>query len=143
MLQRFSHIILAILVFIGTSGLVINKHYCQNELKSIAVFHNAESCHSKMAMAACPMHAKKDQEQGEKERKDCCNDCSEIVKIDQEQSFPSLDLHLPSPPVVQPPLPPTLVLSILMSDRHSLDYLHYKPPLIVCDIPVMLQSFLC
>ncbi|MEZ4991266.1 MAG: hypothetical protein R2824_12670 [Saprospiraceae bacterium] len=143
MLQRLSHIILAILVFIGTSGLVINKHYCQNELKSIAVFHKAESCHSKKDMAACPMHAKKDQEQGENERKDCCNDHSEIVKIDQEQSFPSLDLHLSSPPVVQPPFPPTLVLSIQMSDRHSLDYLNYKPPLIICDIPVMLQSLLC
>ena len=38
LIGKIGHIILAILVLISSVGILINKHLCQNELKSIALF---------------------------------------------------------------------------------------------------------
>lgn len=107
----------------------------------MAMFIKAEACHSKKAMAACPMHSAPNQDG--KESKDCCDDQSELIKLEQEQQFPSpnLDLQLPIPaPLI---IPATSSWPNAVLERHSRDYLRYKPPVLVCDRTVLLQAFLC
>lgn len=140
LLHKLFHIILALLLFISSTGLVINKHYCQNELKSIALFVKAKACHSDSAMKNCPFHNPPD---GEKKEKDCCNDETEYVKVDEEQLTPTVEYNLPLNPVLISTLFVVLNFELPAFDKQTLHYLNYKPPLIVCDLPVRLQTFLC
>jgi hypothetical protein len=44
MFRTLSHIIIAFLVLSTTTGFSISKHYCSNNLVSITINHEAESC---------------------------------------------------------------------------------------------------
>lgn len=44
MLQKFSHIILALLLLVSTMGLAVSKHYCSDSLVSVSIFEEADSC---------------------------------------------------------------------------------------------------
>ncbi|MCB0562713.1 MAG: hypothetical protein KDD09_27365, partial [Phaeodactylibacter sp.] len=127
MIQRIAHITLAFLLFISSAGLVINKHYCQNELKSIALFSEAEGCHQEKTMS-CPMHAKKSEDN---HKKGCCDDETEYVKSDEDQYIQSLEIELSVPPLLFADLPTTFILDAPSLDKQSIHYLNYKPPLIV------------
>ena len=139
MLQRLIHIVLAFLFFISSTGLVINKHYCQNELKNMALFVKAEGCHT-MKQMSCPMHSSPEDENPEK---GCCDDETEYVKVDEEQQIQPSEINIQVNPVLMSVLFVTLNLDWPSLDKQSIHYLNYKPPLIVCDLPVSLQTFLC
>lgn len=96
--------------------------------------------------SSCPMHQKLkacgNHDGTEKDDKNCCNTESEYIALDQDQQVPSFEF---------PPLPfPTYIATIFAVfnidlptfDSVSLHYLNYKPPLIVCDFPPVLQTFL-
>ena len=139
--RRYVSLFLIAIVGLSTTGLVINSHYCKDELKSSALFLKARPCHSIKAKAVCPMHSATGLSQNEDN--DCCDDKSKLLKSDTELN------HVPTctdldqsqewnPVVFQSPSnhDPTIFQS-------HLRYLNYKPPLIVCDIPLRLQTFLC
>jgi hypothetical protein len=72
MVQYF-HIGLAILIYISGMGVSVHQHYCKDELKNIAFWQSAESCHAGENICpasgkVCMMHADKAQ------KKDCCDD---------------------------------------------------------------------
>lgn len=75
--------------------------------------------------------------------KDCCDNEIAFVKADSEQLTASAELNFEEHS--------TLLLALLVSiqwevptlERTPTPYLNYKPPLIVCDLPVRLQTFLC
>ena len=138
MLLRSVNIILALLVFISSSGLVLNKHYCMNELKNTALFFKAKSCHEESPMANCPMH----KHMASSEKKDCCNDETEYIKseVDQIQTIADgLSLkHLFQPGIFWTPLSidsPTFY-------KQLIHYLNYKPPLLACGLWVRFQALL-
>jgi len=137
LILRVFHIIFALLLFISSTGLVINRHYCQNELKSKAVFLKAQPCHQKRVMSGCPNHDP--MQKGED--KDCCKDKTEYLKLDQDQIIPNIDLRQAVFPLIAP-----VVFTVLSPTvgfyKKSLHYLNYKPPLLVCDLPVRFQTFL-
>jgi hypothetical protein len=129
---------LALLVFISSSGLVLNKHYCMNELKNIAIFFKAKSCHEESIMANCSMH----KHLVSHEKKDCCNDETEYIKSDIDQMQTTADV-LSFQQIVQPGM------ALLLSNEDSssfykqlIHYLNYKPPLLACNVLVRFQAFL-
>ena len=140
MIERVIHIIIGILLFLGSTGIVVNKHYCQNELKSTALFLKAEACHAVTSVASCPMHQHKGDE--DREKKNCCDDKSEYVKSDNEQLVQSFEIDFPNHPVSLDNVPLVLNTDPSALDAHSLHYLTYKPPIVLNDIPVLLQAFL-
>ncbi len=77
------------------------------------------------------------------DQKGCCDDETEIVKTEEDQIAPTL----PEDSTIQPALLATLLVVLQLElpeiDRQTLDYLNYKPPLLVCDYPSQLQIFLC
>ncbi len=44
MLRKASHIILSMLLLIATIGFVVSKHYCNGQLVSVTLLHEAHSC---------------------------------------------------------------------------------------------------
>lgn len=141
LLLKGLHIILAFFIFFSSSGFVLNKHFCQGELKSMSFFVKAKPCHQTKQQVLCPIHAAKANDTAKK-KKDCCKDESDFLKSGHDQyAFESgtVDLHFMqafcafASPLVKLPA----------KNKKTVDYLNYKPPLIVCDLPVRLQTFLC
>lgn len=143
MLRQIVHIGLALLLLISTTGVAVNKHFCQNELKSVALFVKAKGCHSGKVKKACPVHGYMMVEAESPAQKGCCDDETEIVKTEEDQIAPTL----PEKPAIQTALLATLLVVLQIElpeiDRQTLHYLNYKPPLLVCDYPSQLQIFLC
>ena len=135
---------LAVLVYARSMGFVLNAHFCQDELKDRSLFLPVKNCHEQAMEdmpADCPMHRAAGAciPTGGDE-KDCCDDRSQLLKNDQEQQFdiPRLDLF----PVLLAAATTAFCFDAPL-DRLSGDYLTYKPPLLVCDLPVSLQTFRC
>lgn len=142
MAYKLLHITLASLLWLSSTGFVLNKHYCQDILRDVALFVKAENCQSRMAREqahmpkSCPMHqAKEDHEKG------CCDDTAEYLHLDEhllkaESATLSFDLPLL---IVYSWHSPGLVAHDI--DSFFVDYLNYKPPILVCDLSVSLQTF--
>lgn len=142
MLHRLFHITLAALLLISSSGLVLSQHFCRGELKSSALFIEAASCHAQPTRKHCPHHPPA--EQTAKPIKGCCDTTVDFLQLDSEQLAADSSL-----PVFQTAIAlciPGMQLgniSPIDSDYQQPHYLHYKPPLLVRDFPVSLQTFLC
>ena len=85
--QRFLHIFLALMVFISTIGVTVNRHYCQKQLRSTGLWWIPVSCHeAKTAdskLPSCPFHAQK----SDTEKRKCCSEDSDYKKIETGQDF--------------------------------------------------------
>lgn len=142
MLQQVSHILVMLSVLLSTSGFVVQRHYCQNTLKHTTLFVSSPSCHEEATdKASCPMHQPghgESQDQG-----NCCNDESELVKLDQQVVVtPELIVQPVFMAIMAIVWPALVTFPAPDTDRET--YLSYKPPPLVClDIPVSLQTFRC
>ncbi len=84
---------LAIVVLFTSTGFSIDMHYCQNELKSVAFFGEAESCHSEKMGTECPNHKSMSSTHDED---DCCHNETIILKSDNDlvtMDFADLTTH--------------------------------------------------
>lgn len=140
MLLRFFNIFLATLVLIGSVGLPVNRHFCMGELKSVAIFGEAEKCHKDQAKKQCPFHpASKEEVEGKK--KGCCDDEHELVQIDDQE--PTATDVLPSIAEVLPELPPLLLtyLAPHPRPRKNTNFESYRPPPLALDVVRDFQVF--
>ena len=147
MITRILNIILALLIFISSSGFILNKHYCQNELKNTALFVQPLSCHDIAKMpASCPMHQRLkacgNHEGEEKDDKNCCSTESEYIALDQDQQLQNFEFQHLNYPALLATIFLVFNIDLPTTDNANLHYLNYKPPLIVCDFPPVLQTFL-
>lgn len=125
-------------------GFVVQKHFCQNELKGVSVFVKAASCHQNpVDEPSCPMHGSEAHHHGDSEQKNCCDDEVDFVKLDQEFQTESFQIQLQNDPVLLGIISLALRLSVSEEASSPTHFLNYKPPLLVCDFPVSLQTFLC
>jgi hypothetical protein len=136
---RFLNIILAVLIFISSTGFTVNSHFCQNQLKDVCLFFKADDCYKKF-------NAQKTKKSCHLEKKscenNCCNNTSEYYKLDQDQQLISFDFKAFNTPQIIATLWIVLNLELPIETTKSIHYLNYKPPLIVSDLPVDLQTFL-
>ena len=130
-------------MLLSSGGLVFQKHYCQYELKEISLFLEVEACHSSEPHEAmCPFHARH-QMPAKDDKSNCCDDETEWLKLDQDfQVEIGQALLLKSLLSSAPLLSSNSICgeAILTSPTH---YLNYKPPLLVSDFSISLQTFLC
>lgn len=127
---------MALLVLFSSTGILVNQHFCRNELKHTALFAPAKSCHAQ-SMPSCPMHAA-----AQKEQKGCCDDESHFLKHKQEQVQSETQLAKAPAATALPATCMAFHSPLPSVDKQTIQYLNYKPPLIVCDLPVSLQAFL-
>ena len=142
MRYRGLHIVLAFLVFISSSGLVLSQHFCRGELKSTAVFAEATPCHQATAKRACPHHPPAQPTTASK--KGCCDTTTDFLQMDADQLSATLLVpNLAVPVLGLLPAEFGLLLEEPSAAKSAVHYLHYKPPLLVCDVTINLQTFLC
>jgi hypothetical protein len=130
-------------VLISSAGIVINQHFCQDQLKSSSLFVSAENCHD-AKKKFCPNHMNMESdEQESKSGKNCCDDESEYISVDNEQVIPSqLDYSIDIDFVV------AYVVAYCSTITDWEFYLEptfelYKPPPIFDDLVIVHQAILC
>ena len=144
---RFIALPLAFLMFFTSVSFTMDMHFCKNELKSINFFGKAKSCHEAsegVAKRTCPHHQKMmgQSDSSSMDKKDCCENKTFHYQSDDDQQFQHDDF------VENLLLQHTLVAQIFQIIKHQVvetntpDFVHYHPPLILRDIPVLIQSFL-
>jgi len=144
LLAQLFHISLAFLVLFSTSGLTVSKHYCSGVLKNVAIWAEAAPCHANKALKSCPLHADMTMpDHDTAPSNNCCDTRSEFFKTNTEQAEIATDFTLEDYPVVVAALRVLTDLHPLVNDSKTTRYLFYKPPLLVYDLPVSLQTFLC
>lgn len=144
MVYKALHITLASLLWLSSTGFVLNKHYCQDILRDMSVFVQAENCHDRMARKhgdmpkSCPMHKTK---AADKHEKDCCDDTAEYLHLDEDLlKAESTNLSFDGPLPVVFSWYATGLAAYDIDHSHP-EFLHYKPPPLVCDLSVALQTF--
>lgn len=141
MLKKFTHIVLASLVLLSSTGLVTHLHYCQNELKEVSFFLETDPCPKEKVEKPCPMHMHSAKHEMPA-KKDCCEDETHVSKITTEQEAQPFEVRL---------IQDFLALAIIPTSSLKLQdlrvkakhYLNYKPPLLICEPQSSLQVFLC
>ncbi len=129
---------LAALMFFTSLGITIDLHYCSGQLKTFSLTGKARSCHE---IAPCPHHQKAMPD--DNDSSNCCNNETVHIQADLDQLTFSGDKLtgdvLPAIALVAP-----ITLQPIGQDIRTSTprYLHYKPPLLLRDIPVLVQSFL-
>lgn len=141
MLLRFLHIILSLLLFFSSAGVVVNQHFCQGELKTVGLYVKAKSCdHS--TVATCTSKKNCCEKSKSIEEDNCCHDEAVFIQMDEDlkQTFytfqtTTIDFVAVLPVVLKKALP-----SISLKE---ISYINYHPPPMVRDIYILIQSFLC
>ena len=138
MIRIFLHIVLASTVSLSSSGFVIQKHYCQDELKEYSLYWKTSGCenHTKKK-PACPFHP-----EPVSEEKGCCENETEIVKLEQAYTISSFDFSVFDIQHLVGPVIPRVKIGFAGSEIYISHFLTYKPPPLVRNFPVSLQTFL-
>jgi len=115
-------------ILLTTAGFSLHKHHCTITKETTTSVSHVKNCCGTEDEKECP--------------KGCCHDETEIIQLDTELSLPATTHEFA----------PELFVAIIHyfvfnsslghEDKSSSKYLNYKPPLILKDIPVLIQSFL-
>jgi hypothetical protein len=129
---------LAALVFVATSGVVLNKHYCRGMFRSQALFVQPPSCHEQVA--SCPFHAVQP-DNNKPDGKGCCDTSTELFKLDHPQWYsPLVFKAFEGPIAVWPRLPlscfPARLVDCLFNKTYAFDL---PPPGV--PIHILIQVF--
>ncbi|MEZ4989019.1 MAG: hypothetical protein R2824_01355 [Saprospiraceae bacterium] len=136
MLLKTLHITLIISLLSSSVGVVVNQHFCREQLKHTSLFTAVKSCHDKK-VASCPMHV--ENAGFGLDKKDCCNNTSQFLKTSQEQQMNQAD------PVKGPVANVNSKLSVLrfllMPQASRTNTTEYHPPPLIADFPSLFQIF--
>lgn len=151
MVVKALHIILAINILLSSSGVTVFEHLCRMKGRTASFLFQTGSCCKKQKTIKSPCHktkccSKKEASRGTSiQKKPCCEDKAQFFKTDtegtavQKKSLPDAKFHpLLADKFADPQHP-----GILPLHQKNLRFYLYKPPLIVADIRVLVQSFLC
>lgn len=120
---RYFSVLLALLVYFTSVGLVLGKRHCQ--LKQNNLLEGKQySC----AETGC--------------QKGCCSTEFHYFKLDQDQQTTTLDFKLSKELIQFVVLYVSVFLENDLEKSEATLFAQYKPPLIQRDIPVLIQSFL-
>lgn len=146
---KFLHIILALNVLLSTSGVTVFEHLCQMNGRTVSIFIQPKGCcKSKKApqnacqKAACTL---KGHHHNSLSKKPCCEDKSQLLKATTEgaaQKIITLDFNFD---FITVNFLPSIewANTITPTSQKALRFYLYKPPPMVTDIRVFIQSFLC
>lgn len=137
MAARFLHIVLALITLLSSTGVVLNKHYCQGNLKNATFFVQPHSCHTADRMPACSHH------QSESEDNGCCSNHADYLKQKIDLQQVGFDTQVPVPPQVV--LPSAIDGFNLLAPTTQLlpAFLTFKPPIVRAEIWLRLENLRC
>lgn len=135
---------LVVLVLVSSMGIIVDMHYCNNELKSFSFIGKAKPCHEP-SLKQCPFHNKilgNKKNDSSVNKKGCCENKTKFFHSDQDQQIQTFDYELTRP--FQLFIGAYINAFFISSgiEKEILAFTRYKPPIIQRDIPVLIQSFL-
>ena len=145
MIAKVLHIILAGIIFISSSGITVNSHYCLDELKEIALFVPAKQC---CAPSPKLVTDQKSEQSPHVSNKDCCENMSRYAQADFDSSQGD-DRLLISKTI---PLLATLATTSLANysnnfyhffSKDEVRHFNFRPPPPTRKIYLIIESFLC
>ena len=147
--HRIFALTMAFLVMVSSSGIAMDVHYCMGQLKNINLFGEAENCHDSKVSEKLT-HCEKVKKQchnanktsvDKQSEKGCCNNQliefqndADLIPIISATFFTS-DITFLYSPCIWGELKNKSI-------HNPQEYLIYKPPNRVQDIPILIQSFL-
>ena len=142
MIKKGVYIAFACWLLMVSTGFTINKHFCQNQLQKILVWVQPGSCHDSTSGNSCNSKKHQCTHATPEEEANCCTN---------ESDFVQLDADLVKPDIIQNFLPDFFSFSFFstvfttpnITHHYSNSYLLYKPPLVLSNIPLLGQVFLC
>ncbi|MDH5365448.1 MAG: hypothetical protein OEW67_00555 [Cyclobacteriaceae bacterium] len=138
--MKFTHYIstvtLAIILLFSSTGLVVNKHYCGGELKSVSLQNNHASCGMCESVESTSTHHKTT------ENNNCCD--NEQIQIDtQEYNTTVNKISLDKPFLLYTITFVEVTSNLFFTYNFNSSNKTYKPPsFLVKDIPIIIQSLL-
>ena len=147
-IQRMLVILLIPVLLIASVGYSVDFHYCQGNLKSFSFTGKAESCHiikDGKSKSSCPFHSYLPEKDGNESilAKSCCENQTHQFNSDIDQNLNGFDFECRYhnlQPLSLLGLFPEYSFNIFAGQANN--FLSYKPPVIITDIPVRVQSFL-
>ncbi len=137
MFVRITHIFLALLVFVSSTGAPLFRHYCMNRVKNVSLFTQAKSCQPDQQV--CSLHSKK--EEGI-QRKSCCKDQVDYLKISSDLADHFQYHNFAADVIAILPILP--IVEVPAQSSELAQWLHYRPPPPSNRaIHIWVQSFLC
>jgi hypothetical protein len=141
MVRKVIHLVLITSVLLSSTGLVVNQHFCLDQLQRTSLFAQAKACQpSSSPMKVCATHEAGHQRV---DRKSCCRDEHTLCKVEEAswvESFGSSWELLSSLAFgllwSGPALTPEAAV-VFAPD------VHYQPPALVCDFTICPQTFRC
>ena len=127
------------LFLFGNVGLVIQKHYCKDEVKSVALFAHPQECeHAQKPVC----HSSTSCHAPASEDKDCCENEADYLKASSDLFQTAAAEAIVFLPVVA--ILPNTAIDIQHREESSI-FCQIKPPLIAEGTAktILLQSFLC
>lgn len=85
--------ILAVLVLLGSTGLMVDHHFCQGELQHSTLMKKAPSCHETQSCHQSEIDTEKaccKKNSSHKDEEGCCDNESSFVQVDLD--YPCFDL---------------------------------------------------
>lgn len=135
---RSLHIILSFFLFFSSTGLTINAHFCTGNYKYSSLFVKPTNCCAKVQ----GHYPSKDSCKDEVNQTPCCQNEANFFKSSQNQNFTDASISEIELPTFQAILPADL-FKRTSHQWLDIDYLNYKPPLILKDISILFQVFRC
>ena len=138
MLRKTIHIILIFALLVSSSGILISKHYCLDELVDVALFSKAKSCQESNVIES--------EHRTDKpiiQKKNCCKDEVAFEKLEDSAQKVVADFSIKQSFISWAIIRLALHLHNVEDKVSVHPYQHYKPPLLVCDFTISLQTFLC
>ena len=139
-MKRIFSIFLTLLFVFTTIGYSLATHYCRGEVHKQGLFFlhaNDLSC----GMEKSDQHTNCAHHGSALSKKSCCEDDWQIFKITDDYTSASAN-EAAVAETAAPLIAAAFVTHPYESENSSFEYLNYRPPLLLRDISVLVQSFL-
>ena len=135
-MRKVTSVIIAIVMLVTTSGFTISSHFCAGKRvkTAVSVIGNAD--------VSCGMEKEKKENNCDTKqiRSNCCKDEFHKIQIDQNYTHQITKVQFSSQFTVAFA---TILYDLLFNPSGYIRLIHtHSPPLLVKDIPVLVQSFL-
>ena len=139
-LHRFLAFMLALLVFVTSTGFSVDTHYCQGHMKTFNVFGKAKTC-SDLEKATVCGHQDENTNGGTVGKRPCCENRFRYFQPDQSRISQSTNSVSVKPVQVYMPVSVFVTSHFNIIDLEAPAFSRYKPPPLLRDIPVLTQVF--
>ncbi len=151
MFLRVLHIGLAFLILISSTGITVHKHYCQKELKSMALLVKSEKCEdnhqtsdrqNRFPKLCCKKNQDTNDTPSPSEECPNCEDSVLFLVLDEDFELPQLEFKTfdLKPLIVYPSVD---FITSIPSFYTPKFYYQKPPPKTNQSLSILYQSFLC